>query len=82
MNTRQTVIATAVAVALWGSYQAAVAADVTVPAPTTPSPDAENPKSGTDSAGTKEGPKGSTELQTVKEFAGFPLAPHGREGRG
>jgi len=65
MNTRQTVIATAVAVALWGSCQAAVAADATVPAPTTPSPDAENPKSGTDSAGTKEGPKGDTELQTV-----------------
>ena len=63
MNTRQTVIATAVAVALWGSYQAAVAADATVPAPTTPSPDAEKPKSGTDSAGTDQGP--NTELTTV-----------------
>ena len=63
MNTRQTLIATAVAVALWGSYQAALAADATVPAPTTPSPDAGNPKSGTDSAGTDQGP--NTELTTV-----------------
>jgi TonB-dependent receptor len=63
MNTRQTVIATAVAVALWGSCQVAVAADATGPAPTTPSPDAEKPKPGTDSAGTDEGPK--PELQTV-----------------
>jgi len=64
MNTRQTVIATAVAVALWGSYQVAVAADATVPAPTTPSPDAEKPKSGTDSAATDQGPKKS-QLETV-----------------
>src|SRR5579863_3889838 len=63
MNTRQTVIATAVAVALWRSYQVAVAADATVPAPTTPSLDAEKPKPGTDSAGTDEGP--TPVLQTV-----------------
>jgi TonB-dependent receptor len=65
MNTRQTVIATAVAVALWGSYQAAVAADVTVPAPTTPSPDAEKPKSGTTGSATDEGPKEKSQLETV-----------------
>jgi TonB-dependent receptor len=65
MNTRQTVIATAVAVALWGSYQAAVAADVTVPAPTTPSPDGEKPKSGTGSAGTDQGPTQKSQLETI-----------------
>jgi TonB-dependent receptor len=65
MNTRQTLIATAVAVALWGSYQAAVAADATVPVPTTPSPDAGKPKSGTDGAGTDQGPNENPELQTV-----------------
>src|SRR6201993_3248972 len=54
MNTRQTVIATAVAVALWGSYQVAVAAEATGPEPTTPSPDGGKPKSGSDGAGTDQ----------------------------
>src|SRR5215467_16324146 len=69
MNTRQTLIATAVAVALWGSYRVAVAADATAPAPapatTTPSPDAEKPKAGTDSAGTDEGTKPGLETITI-----------------
>ena len=64
MNTRQTLIATAVAVALWGSYQAAVAEDATVPAPTTPLPDANKGKSGTTGSATDEGPKKS-QLETV-----------------
>ena len=63
MNTRQTVIATAVAVALWGSYQVAVAADATAPEPTTPSPDADKPVSGTDSARPDQVPK--SELDTI-----------------
>ena len=64
MNTRQTVIATAVAVALWGPYQAAVAADATAPEPTTPLPDANKAKSGTTGSATDEGPKKS-QLETV-----------------
>jgi len=54
MNTRQTLIASAVAVALWGSCQVAVAADATGPAP----------PPGTDSGATDEGPKKS-QLETV-----------------
>ncbi len=65
MNRRKTLIATAVAAALWGSYQVAVAADATGPAPTPPSPDAGKSKSGTDIAGADEGPKESSGLQTV-----------------
>src|ERR1700757_1895745 len=65
MNTRQTLIATAVAVALWGSYQVAAAADATAPEPTTPSPDTDKPKPGSDNAGTEQGPKEKSQLETV-----------------
>src|SRR5579864_8337509 len=65
MNTRQTVIATAVAVALWGSYQVAVAADATAGPPTTPSPDADKDKAGTGSASTDQGPPQKSQLETI-----------------
>jgi TonB-dependent receptor len=63
MNKRQTLIATAVAVALWGSYQVAFAADATEAAPTTPSPDAGNPNSANATAGPEQVTK--SELETV-----------------
>jgi TonB-dependent receptor len=64
MNKRQTLIATAVAVALWGSYQVALAADATVPAPATPSPDAGKPNTG-DSAGPDQITKAELETVTI-----------------
>jgi TonB-dependent receptor len=65
MNKRQTLIATAVAVALWGSYQVALAAEATGPAPTTPSPDAGKPNTGSDSAGPEQITKGELETVTI-----------------